>query len=97
MDEHDISVDFHDMELKITPELREKVREYHLDQGDKRCRVVRVVRDEKGFPFALVRITDAKGIKRSCIDNVFDYVVEHTSCDRNDEAEMVQAFSIGCW
>lgn len=52
---------FFDMALPITKELRQMVKEYHEYHGDLSCRIVKVVRDEVGYPSLLVR---AKELQR---------------------------------
>lgn len=81
--------------IPITPELRKRVRDYHLGMGDRSAYIVRVVRDENGYPYILVRVTDAQKNKVSCIEAVYDdYVTEITHDDRENEADMV--FCFGC-
>lgn len=81
--------------IPITPELRKRVRDYHLDMGDRSAYIVRVVRDENGYPYILVRVTDAQKNKVSCIEAVYgSYVTEITHDDRENEANMVLRF--GC-
>lgn len=86
------------LELKITPELRRLVKEYHDYHGDRTCRIVKVIYDEEGYPALLVRVRNCDGDKYSCIegysrDSTGDgYISEICSCPTEDEKAMVEWF-----
>ena len=88
-----------DKELTITDELRAKVEHYHLiEQGDKKCRVSRVIRAEDGWPCLFVRVVNAQGERWRCIEDIdtfTDSVVEVMSCSAEDEADMIYLFTSG--
>lgn len=80
--------------IDITPELRQKVADYHAWHGDQSAEIKRVIYDADGYPYLLVHILTAGGRKLSCIE-YFDYdgdVFEMESCRRSDEQEMVKQF-----
>lgn len=80
--------------LKITPELKQAVREYHAYHGDKSARVMKVLHDEKGFPALLVHIKNEKGELYTCIDTVDSdgYVSELYSAPRENANEIIAEF-----
>lgn len=85
---------FFDMELPITKELRQMVKEYHEYHGDLSCRIVKVVRDEVGYPSLLVRAKNYKGEKISCIEsNAGGYISEIASAPTEDEECLLCWFS----
>lgn len=86
-----VGMTFWNIPMEITPELREKVQEYHEYHGDTHIKIIRVVRDEVGAPALLVRLRDADGAKMSVIDcDMGDYISEITGGPREDEAEMLE-------
>lgn len=83
---------FWGMELPITDELRQMVKEYHEYHGDRSCRIVRVVRDDVGYPSLLVRVRNRAGERYSCIDGYGGgYISEIASAPTEDEEGLV------CW
>ena len=83
---------FWEMELPITDELRQMVKEYHEYHGDRSSRIVKVVRDDVGYPALLVRVRNRAGAWYSCIDSYGgDYISEIASTPTDDEECLL------CW
>lgn len=83
--------------LKITPELKQAVREYHAYHGDKSARVMKVLHDEEGFPALLVHIKNEKGELYTCIDTVDcdGYISELYSAPRENAEEIIECYTMG--
>ena len=94
MDKENTRPTFYHVKMEITDELRREVREYHEFHGDTSCKIIKVVRDEDGYPALLVRVRNAAREKYSCIDSAAGgYISETASCPREDEAAMVEWFA----
>lgn len=86
-----------DYELEITDEVREAVRKHHEYHGDKKAKVARVIRDDDGFPYLLVRVVNEQGERWRVIEDIDKTdgsIIEVMSCPAECEADMI-AFLTG--
>lgn len=82
---------FFHVDLPITDELQQMVREYHEYHGDISCKIVKVVRDDVGWPYLLVRCKNHKGEQLSCIEsNGGGYISEVAACLTKDEVDLIK-------
>lgn len=84
-----------DYELEITDEVREAVRKHHEYHGDKKAKVARVIRDDDGFPFLLVRVVNERGERWRIIEGIESdgNIIEVVSCPVEAEADMIACFT----
>lgn len=86
------------MNEKITPELRQAVREYYNWHGEKYAKCMRIVRDKNDLECIIVRFAGENETALSSLvhfmrweDGHYD-VTEMFSCNRNDEDDMVKRY-----
>lgn len=78
----------------LNAETKEKINEYHKNHGDIKIKIIKVIKDSKGYDAVLVRVRNKAGERYSCLD-LMDAAGDFSELDgvlTEHEQEMVERF-----